>query len=334
MSGDTEGLGDLSLLLAPSAGEPAPPPAARHLDAGRTALRRRRLAVGTATLVALGAVGVGVGAVGQTASLGGPVPGPTDPADGPASTGPTPAPTPERPAPARDLDLPTRVVDGPDVIGPVRTATRQEEAELMRFTDFPVDLGSDDAVVVRPGWEVVERIDDPAPVRDLNRMQTPKDIVDAVALKLVPAAGEPGRPTFAYLDTATTTGGGISLTEVGPLTGSLSWWTVQHVYADSPMSNGTPGDDVRVLDDGRLVAVDDTQVLELRRDPDVGGLARLGQTYTAAARVRVADGRVLFLLASEEPGWSGVFWYSPTDPPDDVDGFLAQVREVHGEGPR
>ena len=269
-------LSDLSLLLAPAVHEPGPAPVERHLAAGRAALRRRRLAVGTATLVALGAVGSARLAVGQA------TPGRTlqDPAapHAPRACRPPPRPRPTRRRTRHDPPGPTRgVADGPDVIGPTRAATAAEAAQMRAFGNQRghARRRRRRRASCSPGWRVVDRIDDPAPVTVLNRGSSPKDVVDAVAVEVAPTGGTPGtadlplpRPGLERrLEHA-------SSEPVGPLSGSLAWWTTQKVYADSPMSNGTPGVDVRLLDDGRLAPEAGTEILEERRDADVGGYLR------------------------------------------------------------
>lgn len=325
-------LGDLSLLLAPSVVEPGTAPVERHLAAGRAALRRRRLVAGTATLATLGAVGIGALAVGQ-ATPGRTLPDPAlpTPSSVPSSPAPTtdPAPDPSRsPGPTRG------VADGPDVIGPTRMATAEEAAEMRSFGNQRVGLADADAdVVVSPGWRVTERIDVVAPVAVLNRGNNPKDVVDAVAVEVVPEDGRPGRPNYYYLDRASGVGSSTSSEPVGPLSGSLDWWTTQRLYADSPRNNGTPGVDVRLLDDGRLLPEEGTEILEERRDADVGGYLRRSQTTTTAARVRVSDGRELYLIATTGPDFSGTTWFEPIDAPADLDDFLTRVVDMYGEEP-
>ena len=165
---------------------------------------------------------------------------------------------------------------------------------MMRaFGDSGVMLAdADDAVVVRPGWRVVDRVDDPAPVTALNRVTWPRSVVDAAAVAVVPPAGSPARPSYHYVERSSDGTSTRSSEPVGPLSGTLAWWTTQKVYADTPLSNGTPGVDVRLLDDGRLAPEPGVEILEELRDPDVGGYLRAEQTLTVVARVRVADGRV------------------------------------------
>jgi hypothetical protein len=324
-------LSDLSLLLAPAVHEPGPAPVERHLAAGRAALRRRRLAVGTATLVALGAVGIGALTVGQV-TPGRTLPDPALPS--PSSVPSSPAPTTD-PTPDPSRSGPTRgVADGPDVIGPTRAATAAELVQMKAFGTSVVMLAeADDAVLVNPRWKVLDRVDDPAPVKVLNRGSSPKDIVDAVAVAVAPTGDTPGRTTYHYLDRASSVGSSSSSEPVGPLSGSLAWWTTQNVYAGTPMSNGTPGVDVRLLRDGRLAPEAGTEILEERRDADVGGYLRREQTTTTAAQVRVSDGRVLYVIATRGPSYSGATWFEPLDAPADLDDFIGQVIDVYGEEP-
>lgn len=296
-------LSDLSLLLTPAAHEPGVAAVDHHLAAGRAVLRRRRLAVGTATLVALGAVGVGALAVGQAA------PGRTlqDPAlPTPSGVPSSPAPTSDpTPGPSRSPGPTRRVADGPDVIGPTRVASAAEVAGMRDF-GHPVALADSDAdVAVHPDWRVVDRVDVVAPVAVLNRASNPQDIVDAVAVEVVPAAGTPGRRSYLYLDRADGVGSSSSKETIGQLSGSLDWWTTQRVWAGTPRNNGTPGVDVRLLDDGRLAPDEGTEILEERRDADVGGYLRSEQTTPTAEQVRVSDGRVLYVIATRGPSYSG-----------------------------
>lgn len=320
-------LGDLSLLLAPAVGEPGPRPAEHHLAAGRHALRRRRLVVGTATLVTLGVIGVGAAAIGSMTPLSRSV----DPAAPTPSAVPSPDP---RPDPRPDASPGTTGLPAPDVIGEVRTATSAEVATMRaELRGIPVTLDADGDVVVLPTWEVSERFDDLGTVADLNRRVNPDDIRDAVALAVAP---RDDRSRLRYYVVDMGERGPVGWTRWDPdrLTGSLAWWATQQVFAGTPRSNGTPGVDVRLRDDGLLDLDEDVQLLEATSDPDLGTLVRTDQELTLAARLRLADGRVLFVVATKGPEYSGTMWFQPEPAPDDVAGFAALVREVYAEPPR
>jgi hypothetical protein len=97
---------------------------------------------------------------------------------------------------------------------------------------------------------------------------------------------------------------------------------------------GTPADDVVSLAAGtqRLVPAEGVTILEQRPGVDVGSSFAAPGGRTAAARVRTADGQVVYVLARAVRGGSQAIAVPEAKGGPDLDAFLAFARERYAPG--
>ncbi|GAA4816713.1 hypothetical protein ACFQ0K_08225 [Nocardioides caeni] len=251
-------------------GEPPAPLPGAYVAAGRRHLRRRRLATGGGAL--------GVAAVIATIALLG--------------SGGTPQGAPDR----------TPVVDSPSAEEDSTAAAKPVDDPATRVREWlspgqVLGYDGEGRLVVRPGWEVVRRVDNP-----LERT-APAGSLGAVVTN--------GEKTFWYLLDFDADSNGASWDPVGKAYARLEDWLTSQVdlarsseseQGDDDSQEGQavwvefePGTD-------RLIGVNGARIVDQRLDPAIPGFAEPGER-TAAAEV-VRDGRTWFVLVRPGPVFS------------------------------
>lgn len=252
---------------------------ADYLDAGHRAVRRRRAAVSVAGLAAAVVVGGVVWSLapGDAARSGGvPVatqPPAPDPTSSPSSATAAPTTSPTVAA------LPTRPAD-------VSTATAAQRDEVAG--PVPVATTSDGALLVQRGW-TVESVEPVA--------RTTRDGVDVMrqwTLVVSPKAS-PDEDTWVLATWHLSGTSSVSSDPAGKSTADLDTWVAQM----QALEQGDAPTSVAHTEGGRFVADTDLEVIEAVAHPEqAAAYGPVGEAV--AAKVRLADGTVLFVLARAE----------------------------------
>lgn len=249
---------------------PTPPPPATYVEAGRAVVRRRRLAVGVASVAAALVIGgVGWAALpGEPGADAGQVA--TDPSPTAAGT-PSPSPTAEV---SPLVESATRV----------RVARTDDEMVVLGREGLAVGPLDDGTLVRRPGW-TVERL---VVLEDLARHK-------AWGVELARDDGTAGQWAIASWSADGSTS--VSYEEPGKRFAVFDDW-IRDRWAQEQVWEGSSGDAagaplVAKVVDGEVVVDDGVVLLEVvMRPAEAEAYGPVGEQ--AAVRLRLTDGTVMF----------------------------------------
>jgi hypothetical protein len=294
-----------------------PSPVQRLAEGRRVLRRRRRLGLAATSAAVVAAIGVGVGLAGAGSERG---------ADGP----PPPLATSGTTSSASPTEDPSVSADSQAALDRLARKARQQAHRLeQQYVDdqFPASLGAGDGLVVKDGWRITQRIEEPMgfqpPEASLGVVVTDGKQTRWMLLTLENMVDGQGRPTGAQAPTAAADppGKGYSrfedwLASMVELNGGARTPALLTVDAADELRPG-PG----------------AEVVEVRSMPVVEGYSSQGDRMAEVRR----DGRTWFVVVRGHGADAEVI---PVDadllPAPTFDAFLDHVRSqaASGEGLR